>query len=149
MIITRQTSQTSTSILTNSTSVTSITYFLTQEFPFPLKSTSRIAVFNPHIFPSCLYLLGADKSLARPERKQARKHVRNARDFGHISYNSHLSLYISNLSFIYWGSDNSLDRPRRKQAVRDIKNMETRAVIRFFSCKARRRRKFAPFCGKQ
>jgi hypothetical protein len=30
----------------------------------------------------------ADKFLARPERKQARKHVREARDFGHISYNS-------------------------------------------------------------
>ena len=27
---------------------------------------------------------GADKSLARPERKQARKHVRDARDFNNI-----------------------------------------------------------------
>ena len=27
---------------------------------------------------------GADKSLARPERKQARKHVRDARDFNKI-----------------------------------------------------------------
>jgi len=50
---------------------------------------------------------GADKSLARPGRKQARKHVRDARDFDDI---------------------------------------ETRAVIKFFfSCKARRRRKFTPF----
>jgi len=27
---------------------------------------------------------GADKSLARPERKQVRKHVRDARDFNNI-----------------------------------------------------------------
>ena len=27
---------------------------------------------------------GADKSLAQPERKQARKHVRDARDFNNI-----------------------------------------------------------------
>jgi len=47
---------------------------------------------------------GADKSLARPGWKQARKHVRDARDFN---------------------------------------NIETRAIIKFFfSCKARRRRKF-------
>jgi len=31
----------------------------------------------------CLYR-GADKSLARPGRKQARKHVREARDFNNI-----------------------------------------------------------------
>jgi len=43
---------------------------------------------------------GADKSLARPRRKQARKHVRDNRDFN---------------------------------------NIETRAVIKFLSCKARRR----------
>ena len=52
---------------------------------------------------------GAEKSLARPGRKQARKHVRDARDFN---------------------------------------NIETRAVINFFSCKARRRRKFTPFWQK-
>ena len=52
----------------------------------------------------------AEKSLARPGRKQARKYVRNARDFN---------------------------------------NIETRAVIKFLSsCKARRRRKFAPFWQK-
>ena len=51
---------------------------------------------------------GADKSLAAPGRKQAQKHIRDARDFN---------------------------------------NIETRAVIKvfFFSCKARRRRKFMPF----
>ena len=35
----------------------------------------------------CVYIFlyrGADKSLARPGRKQARKHVRNARDFNNI-----------------------------------------------------------------
>ena len=50
---------------------------------------------------------GADKSLARPRRKQVRKHVTDARYFN---------------------------------------NIETRAVINFFfSCKARRLRKFTPF----
>ena len=48
---------------------------------------------------------GADKSLARPGRKQARKHVTDACDFN---------------------------------------NIETRAVIKFFSCKAQHRRKFMP-----
>ena len=55
---------------------------------------------------------GADKSLARPGRKETRKHVRDARDFN---------------------------------------NIETRAVIKFFfffSCEARRRRKFTPFWEK-
>ena len=53
---------------------------------------------------------GADKSLARPGRKKARKHVRDAREFN---------------------------------------NIETQAVIKFFfSCKARRLRKFTPFRQK-
>ena len=58
------------------------------------------------------YYRGADKALDRPGRKQARKHVRDARDFN---------------------------------------NIETRAVIKFsfFSCKARRRRKFTPFWQKR
>jgi len=42
--------------------------------------------------PACTYVLlmkeihyrGADKSLARPGRKQARKHIRDARDFNNI-----------------------------------------------------------------
>ena len=51
----------------------------------------------------------ADKSLAQPGRKQARKHVRDARDFN---------------------------------------NTETWAVTKFFSCEARRRRKFTPFWQK-
>ena len=33
---------------------------------------------------STLLHRGADKSLARPEKKQARKHVRDARDFNNI-----------------------------------------------------------------
>jgi len=59
-------------------------------------------------FPFCQYR-GADKSLTRPGRKQARKHVRDERDFN---------------------------------------NIDTRAVIRFFSFKARPRRKFTPFLQK-
>jgi len=34
--------------------------------------------------PDCDYHRGADKSLARPGWKQARKHVRDARDFNNI-----------------------------------------------------------------
>jgi hypothetical protein len=39
------------------------------------------------LFFLCLSILlygGADKSLARPGRKQARKHIRDARDFNNI-----------------------------------------------------------------
>ena len=59
----------------------------------------------------CMYVCtrGADKSLARPGREQAWKHVRDACNFN---------------------------------------NIKTRAVIKFFSCKARRRRKFTPFWQK-
>jgi len=52
---------------------------------------------------------------------------------------------------LYWGSGKSLARLGRKQArkhvrdARDFNNIETRAVIKFFSCKARRRRKFTLF----
>ena len=36
------------------------------------------------MFPTSLLIWGADKSLARPGRKQARKQVRDARDFDKI-----------------------------------------------------------------
>jgi len=45
----------------------------------------------------------------------------------------------------------SLAQPGRKQArkhatdARDFSNIETLAAIKFFSCKAKRRRKFTPF----
>ena len=55
----------------------------------------------------------------------------------------------------YWSADKSLARPGRKQTrkhvrdTRDFNNIETRDVIKvFFSCKARRRRKFTPFWQK-
>jgi len=57
----------------------------------------------------CRIYRGVDKSSARPGRKEARKYVREARDFN---------------------------------------NIETRAPCIFFSCKARRRRKFTPFWQK-
>jgi len=47
---------------------------------------------------------------------------------------------------MYRGADKSLARPGSKQAqkhvrdARDFNNIETRAVIKFFFCKARRRR---------
>ena len=62
------------------------------------------------------------------------------------------SLYLNTDPTTYRGADKTLARPGRKQArehvrdARDFNNMETRAVIKFFfSCKARRQRKFTPF----
>jgi len=40
----------------------------------------------------CIYR-GADTSLARPGRKQARKHVRNARDFNNIETRAVIKLF--------------------------------------------------------
>jgi len=37
---------------------------------------------------------GADKSLARPGRKQARKHVRDARDFSNIGKRAVIKFYF-------------------------------------------------------
>jgi len=56
---------------------------------FQLDSTSHTAVFASVLQPvpwrmSRIKYQGADKSLARPGRKQARKHVRDARDFNNI-----------------------------------------------------------------
>ena len=42
----------------------------------------------PHMNRWMVYFRGADKSLARPGRKQARKHVRDARDFNNIETQS-------------------------------------------------------------
>ena len=38
---------------------------------------------------------GADKSLARPGRKQARKHVRDARDFNNIETRAVIKIFLS------------------------------------------------------
>jgi len=57
----------------------------------------------------------------------------------------------SELAVLYRGADKFLAIPGRKQAqnhvrdARDFNNIETRAVIKYFPCKARRRRKFTPF----
>ena len=37
---------------------------------------------------------GADKSLARPERKEARKHVRDARDFNNIETRAVINFFF-------------------------------------------------------
>jgi len=39
-------------------------------------------------------LTGADKSLARPGRKQARKHVREARDFNNIETRAIIKVFF-------------------------------------------------------
>ena len=98
-------------------------------------------------------------SLALPGRKQARKHVRDVRDFNNIEMRAVIKFFFfhatqgaegnsPSLSY-YRGADKSLARPGRKQArkhvrdARDFNNIEVRAVIKFFfSCKARRWRKF-------
>jgi len=40
---------------------------------------------------------GADKSLARPGRKQARKHVRDARDFNNIETRAAIKVFFFSL----------------------------------------------------
>ena len=46
----------------------------------------------------CRKLRGADKSLARPGRKQDRKHVRNASDFNNIETRAVINLFYFFLS---------------------------------------------------
>ena len=43
---------------------------------------------------SLRYTRGADKSLARPGRKQARKHVRDARDFNNIETRAVITFFF-------------------------------------------------------
>ena len=52
--------------------------------------------YFPHILfnIAVLYTRGADKSLARPGRKQARKHVRDARDFNNIEKWAVIKLFL-------------------------------------------------------
>ena len=78
--------------------------------------------------------LGADKSLARPGRKQVRKHVRDVRDFNNIETRAVIKLFFGHLQEIhkaYRGADKSLARPGKKQVrrhvrdVRDFNNIET------------------------
>ena len=45
----------------------------------------------------CFKYRGADKSLARPGRKQARKHVRDARDFNNIETRAVIKFIFSSL----------------------------------------------------
>jgi len=56
--------------------------------PRPVIAGSRycelILIKSSGIFLTALNYRGADKSLARPGRKQSRKHVRDARDFNNI-----------------------------------------------------------------
>jgi len=80
---------------------------------------------------------GADKSLARPGRKQSRKHVRKYRDAdkslaqpGKKQVRKHVRKYRD--------ADKSLARPGRKQArkhvrdARDFNNIEKRAAFKLF-----------------
>jgi len=43
----------------------------------------------------CVITRGADKSLAQPGRKQARKHVRDARDFNNIETRAVIRILVS------------------------------------------------------
>jgi hypothetical protein len=50
-----------------------------------LISSSGVSVWDLHLHNIfCKSYRGADESLARPGRKQSRKHVRDARDFNNI-----------------------------------------------------------------
>jgi len=46
-------------------------------------------------YTACLLYRGADKSLARPGRKQARKHVRDARDFNNIETRDVITFFFA------------------------------------------------------
>ena len=106
------------------------------------------------------YLLypGADKSLVRPGRKQARNHERDSRDFNNIGTRAVIKLFFPagqgavNRYLLYPGADKSLVLPGRKQArgassgTRAISTISIRELSSiFFSYKASRRRKFTPF----
>jgi len=88
---------------------------------------------------------GADKSLARPGRKQARKHVRDARDFNNIETRAVImflflqgkapkeirSILEETLAFFLPGRAKDLSAPL--YYIIHFNNIETRAVIKFFS----------------
>jgi len=68
---------------------------------FPLSSISQHYPhrtrynYLPRVLPSvCLEYRGADKSLARPGRKQSRKHVRDVRDFNHIEMRAAIKFFF-------------------------------------------------------
>ena len=72
--------------------------------------------------------------------------------FNFIEMHIHIVIpKYSELAVLYRGADKSLARPGRKQAQNHVRDacdynkIETRAVIKSFPCKARRRRKFTPF----
>jgi len=56
------------------------------------KSISKDLLFYPIIL---MIILGADKSLARPGRKQAQKHVRDACDFNNIKTRAVIKFFSS------------------------------------------------------
>jgi len=87
---------------------------------------------------------GVDKSLARPGRKQARKHVRDARDFNNIETRAVIkflflqgkapkeihAILTETLACFLPGRTKDLSAPL--YYIIHFNNMETRAVIRFF-----------------
>jgi len=86
---------------------------------------------------------GADKSLARPGRKQARKHVRDARDFNNIATRAVIKFYFlqgkvpkeihavltETLVCFHPGRAKDLSAPLYD--IIHFNNIETRAVIKF------------------
>ena len=100
---------------------------------------------------------GADKSLTRPGRKQALKHDRDARDFKNIETRAVIkflflqgkapkeihTILTETLSSFLPGRAKDLSAPL--YYIIHFNNIETRAVIKLFSCKARRRKKFTTF----
>jgi len=73
--------------------VCSVTYLyrtLVQLEWFLIRSVSKLQIYDSrHIYR------GADKSLARPGRKQARKHVRDGRDFNNIETRDVIKFFFS------------------------------------------------------
>jgi len=65
---------------------------LKQSWPIKTNHVSTTSYFFASLNDSVKYR-GADKSLARPGRKQARKHVRDARDFNNIETRAVIKLF--------------------------------------------------------
>jgi len=74
---------------------------------------------------------------------------------GHRYVYTHLNFYVhGGVLYIYRGTDKSLAQPGRKQArkhdrdARNFNNTQKQAIIKFFTCKARRQRTLKPFWQK-
>ena len=119
-----------------------IIFFISFDVPSFPRSHAKYRLENGSIFAPYTTLLGFQARLS-PSRNPAKSCSQRA-----------ATIHASSSSSSDRGPDKSLSPPWRKQARKHVgdacnfNNLETRAVIKFFSCKAKRRRKFTPFWQK-